>query len=82
MSKEELKKLVKVIPVTKDSTNLIFMNIHSITEPDAIYLSKLIKKAHKSDFGALVMVNGPPDEAVKLISAKDLTALSPDKASK
>jgi hypothetical protein len=72
MDKEELDNLVKVIPINPDSTNLLFMNKYSITLDDAHNLAGRLGKIHGADFGAIVVVNGPPEEAVKLISVKDL----------
>lgn len=68
----DISKIAKVLPINKDSTNLIFIAQAAISLEDASHLVDILKRRHKADFGALVVVRGNPNEVVKLISAKDL----------
>lgn len=69
---ENLEKLVSVIPINKDSTNIIFIADTALSIRDTHELASRIKETNKSDFGAICLVRGLPSEVVKVISAKDL----------
>lgn len=72
MTTKEIQELTKVIEINPDSTNIIFIDRKVITLETASELAKAIGKANNADFGYIVMTHGDPNEAVKLVSAKDL----------
>lgn len=72
MTTKEIKDLIKVIPINKDSTNILFISKEFMSQQTAELLSYELRKTNKADFGVIVLVEGNPNHAVKLVSAKDL----------
>lgn len=72
MSKEEILSSLEVLPINKDSSNLIFIDKSALSMEDAYSAAQMLASKQGVNFGAIVMVHGNPNEVVKLISAKDL----------
>lgn len=67
MNEADIEKIVTVIPLNKDSDNIIFIEASAISGRDLQALGKALK-AKKANYNALVMTYGNPHEAVKLVT--------------
>lgn len=72
MKKADILKMANVLPINKDSDNIIFISNHALTMKDAHELARAMREKNETGFGAIVMVDGLPNEVVKLVSAKSI----------
>lgn len=70
------KKDFKVIEINKDADNIIFIDRRSITIETAQQLAESYKG---SRYNAIVLLEGIPEHAVKLLSVSDLKEIIDDK---
>lgn len=65
------EEIFKLIPISKDGNNLLIINEYTCTPRDARELASMLKEQN-ANFLGILMVQGPPNEAVSAISVNDL----------
>lgn len=71
MTKDEILKMVNVIPINKNSDNIIFIDNHAMSREDIHRLANCINK-NNLNFCCIAVTRGNPHDAVKLVSAEKI----------